>query len=218
VAWPHLHLVRRILAAVASSRRNKRERAANAPEMSNDMKRHGPNYGRGRCAAFLFSMVDYRGDDCVRWPFGTDYNGAGQFGFKGKIYRAHRFMCELVHGKPPSRKHHAAHSCGKGHLGCVNPRHLSWKTQSENEMDKRLHGTAGGGARTSKGNGGCRTHLTRAQIADIRANRGVLPADVLAKRHGLKRGGIRYWQGTTHEPAPPGKRRRHSFPAAQETT
>lgn len=33
-------------------------------------------------------------------------------------------MCELVYGKPPMPKHQAAHNCGKGNLGCINPKHL----------------------------------------------------------------------------------------------
>jgi len=45
----------------------------------------------------------------------------------------------MRHGKPPTSKHHASHQCGV--RACVNKRHLSWKTPSENEQDKRMHGT-----------------------------------------------------------------------------
>lgn len=157
--------------------------------------------GKGKGIAFLRQHLDASVDECILWPYSTEQNGYGNFGFNGKVYRAHKYMCELAHGQAPTKRHEAAHSCGVA--ACVNPRHLSWKTRSENELDKRRHGTAKGG---SGGIGGNRTLLRPEQIADIRANKGVVPADVLAIRHGLKRGGIRYWQSTTHDPFPPGMR------------
>ncbi len=158
----------------------------------------GWNRGKGVGHAFLQSLVGWQQDACVMWPFSVEQNGYGNFGYLGKMYRAHKFMCELAHGLAPAG-HEAAHSCGVAR--CVNPNHLSWKTRSANELDKRSHGTARGGA---GGLGGCRTHLKPEQIADIRANKGKIPAHVLAEKHGIKRGGVRYWQATTHDPAKPG--------------
>lgn len=146
--------------------------------------------------AWLKSKATYDGDECMLWPFSTDGNGRGQVQYRGKVRRAHRIMCVWVKGPPPSKKHHAAHSCGNGHLGCITPKHLSWKTQSENEMDKRIHGTYGGGQGTI-------TQLTAEQVAEIRASKGVVTADKLAEKFGLKRGGIRYWWSTTHAPRRP---------------
>lgn len=143
---------------------------------------------------FLQSLVGHKGDDCVRWPFSCESNGRGHLGYNGKIVRAHRLLCEMVKGPPPSPMHHAAHSCGNGHLACVNPNHLSWKTQAENERDKKAHGTARGG------NGHVPSRLTPAQISDIRAKKNVVSAYKLAKQYGLSRAGIRYWQSTTHTP------------------
>ena len=54
---------------------------------------------------------------------------------------ASRYMCELVNGSPPTPRHEAAHSCGWGQGGCVNPRHLRWATRVENEAEKIIHGT-----------------------------------------------------------------------------
>lgn len=51
-------------------------------------------------------------------------------------------MCQKAHGDPPSPKHDAAHSCGRGHEGCVNPNHLSWKTKKQNQADRITHGTS----------------------------------------------------------------------------
>ena len=50
-------------------------------------------------------------------------------------------MCFLANGDPPFEKADAAHSCGKGHEGCVHPKHLSWKTRLENVADTYVHDT-----------------------------------------------------------------------------
>ena len=34
----------------------------------------------------------------------------------------------------------AIHSCGQGHLGCVNPAHLRWGSHVENMADRIAHG------------------------------------------------------------------------------
>lgn len=164
--------------------------------------------GRGKGIAFLRAHLSYQGTDCVHWPYHTQIDGYGNLGYNGGgMKRAHRLMCELAHGKPPTPKHEAAHSCGVAR--CVNPKHLSWKTRSENEIDKRVHGTARGGH-------GTRTRLTAEQITDIRENKGKLPQHLLAKKHGLKRAGVRYWQSTGHDPYPPGQKRMKRLNASSE--
>lgn len=80
-------------------------------------------------------------DACVFWPYSKTSDGYGRIGLNGRRHAVHRVVCERIHGKPPTRKHEAAHSCGNGHLGCVNPHHLSWKTRSGNFADKLIHGT-----------------------------------------------------------------------------
>jgi hypothetical protein len=95
-----------------------------------------------------------------------DGKGYGTVSFERKIYRASRLMCEKVNGPPPTPEHHAAHSCGRGHDGCVHPKHLDWKTASENQADTVLHGTC-------KQKGGTRQKLTDEQVAEIRAWRGI---------------------------------------------
>lgn len=76
---------------------------------------------------------------CLIWPFGRTRDGYGLFGKDGKSYKAHRFICALVNGEPPDPSYHAAHSCGRGADGCVNPKHLSWKTPSENFKEGEKH-------------------------------------------------------------------------------
>jgi hypothetical protein len=97
--------------------------------------------GRGKAYAWLAEHVSHCGDECLIWAFNRRANGYGALGYKGKIYYAHRMMCELANGPPPTPDHEASHSCGRGHEGCVHPKHLSWKTASENHLDRRRHGT-----------------------------------------------------------------------------
>lgn len=160
-----------------------------------------PSKGCGTTVKWLFDNANYKGDDCLIWPFSRASDGRGNFGLDGKMHRAHRFMCILVNGPPPTDKHHAAHSCGRGADACVHPEHLSWKTQSENELDKYyLHGLPS----LSKGN---RTKIPLEVIADIRANKGRVPVRMLTEKYNLKRGIVRYWQDSIHEPTPPGTSR-----------
>ncbi len=121
--------------------------------------------------AWLVAHVNYTGENCLIWPFAKS-DGRGNLGHKGKVLKAHRVMCELVNGAPPSRHHDAAHSCGRGHDACVHPKHLSWKTKSENQLDRARHGT--------KSNG-CVAKLSPEQIQYIRDLKGKVPqADVAA--------------------------------------
>lgn len=88
--------------------------------------------------------IPFSGDGCLIWPF-TRSRGYGMLR-QGNVKRmAHRIICEMVHGGPPSESYHAAHLCGNGHKGCVNPTHLAWKTPSENQRDRWVHGTSSRG-------------------------------------------------------------------------
>jgi hypothetical protein len=73
-------------------------------------------------------------------------------------------MCILAHGEPPFEGAQAAHSCGKGHEGCVNPQHLSWKTAKANTADKYDHGTI------LRGEANPLAKLTDEQVIAIRAD------------------------------------------------
>jgi hypothetical protein len=146
--------------------------------------------GNGKTIHWIRHHSSYQYDEwCLIWPF-TRIRGYGSFGYMGKRYYAHRFMCELVHGSPPTQKHQAAHSCGMGHLGCVNPRHLSWKTMSENQLDCRKHGTQSkyGGARMPVG--------TAAQIRELK---GVKLQREVAEEFGVSESTVSdIWLGRTH--------------------
>jgi hypothetical protein len=56
-----------------------------------------------------------------------------------KRFMVNRLVCEVFNGPPPSPDHHARHRDGiSSHNSASN---LLWGTRSENEQDKRRHGT-----------------------------------------------------------------------------
>lgn len=124
------------------------------------------NKGKSKVFDWLKAHVGHAGDACLIWPFSLNTNGYGHLkepGSTNKTVYAHRLMCQLVNGEPPTPEHEATHSCGRGHSGCVSPVHLSWKTTSENGIERRQHGTT---PRTNK------QKLTIAQRLEIRALKG----------------------------------------------
>lgn len=137
------------------------------------------NKGKGRGMEFLRENVNHQGDECLAWPLSCDTHGYGQVGIDGTLRKAYRVMCELAHGMPPTDKHEAAHSCGKGNQGCVNPKHLSWKTRSENQRDRRKHGSPIG---QPYGRGG---KLTPKEVVAIRHLKGVKPETAVGKLFGV---------------------------------
>lgn len=118
---------------------------------------------------WLRAHVDFDGEGCLLWPRFRDVNGYGRVSVrvdgKTKIRWAHRVMCELVNGPCPP-DHEAAHSCGRGKFGCVHPKHLEWKTQTANQIDRAQHGT--------KSRGAYHLHpkLTPEKVREIRRTKG----------------------------------------------
>lgn len=96
------------------------------------------NYGEAREYFYSFVLY-YDGDDCLIWPFSRNGGGYGQLNIDGRPVAVSRLVCERTIGEPPTDNHQAAHTCGKGHLGCVSPRHMQWKTHAENQADKIEH-------------------------------------------------------------------------------
>jgi hypothetical protein len=163
--------------------------------------RRGPshvyNKGKGEAFKWLLDHVQHHGDSCLPWPFAKDSRvGRGQLSYQGRQYWAHRFMCELAYGPAPADKPQAAHSCGNGHKGCVNPRHLLWKSNTENQLDRREHGTV-----TKSWS----AKFTPGRIAELRALRPTMTQMQLAERFSCSLGTVQYYlkyrEQRGHEPA-----------------
>lgn len=140
--------------------------------------------------AWLVARVNYEAESCLFWPFSAG-TGYGEFSHEGKHYYAHRYMCELVNGLPPTPRHQAAHSCGNGRGGCVNPRHLSWKTNGENQRDRRKHGTHNRNHAIKKGKGSM-AKFTSEQDAQIREMAKTMTQMEIAKHFGVTHSTIQY--------------------------
>lgn len=130
------------------------------------------------------------GDDCIQWPYATLPNGYGHLWVDGVDTVASRYVCERAHGPAPTLEHEAAHSCGKGHEGCINPNHLGWKTRSENQADKLTHGTHNRGEN-------CPTvKLTESQVKEILALKGKMLGREVGEKYGVTRWTIfSIWSG-----------------------
>lgn len=135
---------------------------------------------RGEVPRYFREVVlTYRGHDCLPWPYTRDQRGYGKMQHDGRMQYVSRVACEHVNGPPPTPKHEAAHSCGKGHEGCCTPRHMSWKTHAGNKADMIAHGTSQRGERQWM------SKLTAAQVLEIRAMIGTMPQRRIAERFGV---------------------------------
>lgn len=107
-----------------------------------DMDRRRAKRGEAQKLFQKIVKTKRHGNECILWPFGTRGGGRGCIDIDGKSEFVSRAMCAAVHGKPPTPDHEAAHSCGNGHLGCFNPKHLRWATRRDNALDALEHGTS----------------------------------------------------------------------------
>lgn len=140
-----------------------------------------PTKGKGAGLRWIQEHLNHKGDDCLPWPFGKS-GGYGTVSINGRIHWVHRYICELVHGPAPGPDYEAAHSCGKGREACANRKHISWKTPSENQLDRRKHGTRNIWSQ--------RGRLTFEKAAEIRALRGKKSQDEIAAIYGVTRSTI----------------------------
>lgn len=113
--------------------------------------RHGDplagKFSHGSRIKFINKLKTIDTNDCIVWPFGLNPKGYGVGFIDGKQTSAQRQICFEIYGPPPTQDFEAAHSCGKGHEGCCNPKHLRWATKEENQADRIIHGTSNRGIR-----------------------------------------------------------------------
>lgn len=99
----------------------------------------------GEPLRFLESVLELETDDCITWPYAKSGAGYGQIRSNGETKYVHRIVCESVHGPQPSKECEVAHTCGKGHEGCVNKRHVKWCSPKTNQSHRVIHGTSNRG-------------------------------------------------------------------------
>ena len=105
-------------------------------------------------------------DGCWNWTARCDKGGYGSFKLNGKTVLAHKIALFLKTGKYYFGKDDliGCHRCKKN-TGCVNPAHLDWKTNSENNgADVKRDGTIN----PPKGERVHTAKLTEAKVLEIR--------------------------------------------------
>ena len=130
---------------------------------------------------WLEQHVGFYGDDCLQWPFAVGDDGYGRVHIPGTgvLTTASRLMCRMAHGEPLNPTMEAAHTCGKGHNGCVNPKHLYWASSTTNHADKVEHGT------TNRGERQWMSKLTETDVHEIRRLLGSMTQKAIADLYGV---------------------------------
>jgi hypothetical protein len=140
--------------------------------------------GKSRCFVNEIALKS-NDDNCLIWPYARDRYGYGVMCIEHtKRVFVSRVICEIVNGPPPTKAHQSAHSCGNGHLGCCNPRHLSWKTRKENMEDMEKHGTR------YRGDDNVSSKVTSEDVLYIRSVAGLITQKQLAYEFGIDQSSI----------------------------
>ena len=148
-------------------------------------RKHGHPEVSGRASVngklFIEKSLNELTDSCIIWPYNKDGNGYARGTIDGIERQISPYVCEKAHGLPPAPwpVYQAAHSCGQGHQGCINHRHLRWATAKENMDDQLIHGTRVYGEKHKH------AKLTEADVIEIRRLRPGVPLKELATRYGV---------------------------------
>lgn len=135
--------------------------------------------GNSNTGNWIRAHLDYPEERwCLIWPFSLNQGGYANYGDKGLIVS--RLMCEWRNGPAPEDKPEAAHECGRGREGCVNPLHVNWKSHSENMLDTYAHGKRPR-----------RFMLTPEQVDEIRSLEGRMRLRDIAEKFGVSDTNIR---------------------------
>jgi hypothetical protein len=120
--------------------------------------------------------IPFNQNDCRIWPYGKDKDGYGYYSINKKMYRTHRFLYHLIHGKF-NPKLVVMHFCDN--RACCNIKHLTLGTISENTMDmvKKTRNVQGSSVGTSV--------LNEKQVLEIRSKYPEKSGIELANEYGV---------------------------------
>lgn len=118
----------------------------------------------------MHKTAKFKGE-CWFWPYAINKHGYGQLQINRKRYEAHKWLYELIKGKPPF-KSELDHLCGN--RACVNPEHLEAVSHAEN--CRRGHNAK----------------LTNEQVVEIKSLYGKTTQGEIAKKYGVSRATIGY--------------------------
>lgn len=108
-------------------------------------KRHGDplggSTGKGYPLKWAEALAENPPEGCAEWPFATNGNGYGWAWFQGRRIGAHRMLLVIATGQNPTDMDAAHGACHN--RACVNPRHLSWQSRSNNIQDHKRDGRKG---------------------------------------------------------------------------
>lgn len=123
----------------------------------------------GAAKRFIENAATETTDECIIYPFYRNSEGYGWMRYGDGNKGSHVVVAMLAHGPKPTPKHEACHTCGNGHNGCVNPRHIYWGLRSDNVRDAYRHGTAFGGKHSPFGQAAHAAKYSDELIAHVKA-------------------------------------------------
>lgn len=111
---------------------SKRNRVLGSPFLKYETTRRAV---KGEIAEWVTNM-DRNSMNCIIWPFSVTCGyGCWKTVIRGITYhRAHRAILAL-NDRDPLPGEVCLHTCGNGHIGCVNPKHLQWGTVTKNNRE-----------------------------------------------------------------------------------
>jgi len=119
---------------------------------------------RNEAREFLEQAVRSNTDECILWPYATNPSGYPLINIPGESSLAHRVVLKRVKGPAPGGKPYACHEpliCNNP--GCINHKHLDWKSQQSNCDDQVKAKT-----KTQIGASHSQAKLTEADVVAIR--------------------------------------------------
>jgi len=120
--------------------------------------------------------LKWEGDDCLKWPFQINKNKYAIVSVGRKSKYAHRVICLIKHGMPPTLSSQAWHTCGNKEGGCVNPKHIRWVELKESMRTRKKRSERTGEAHHN-------SKLSNSDVLKIYSKKNIASAAELANQY-----------------------------------